>query len=43
MKLMLIGGGDIGKSGTKYETGAIDKKIVYLLVLQVILRIHTIS
>ncbi len=30
MKLMLIGGGDIGKSGTKYETGAIDEKIVKL-------------
>lgn len=30
MKLMLIGGGDIGKSGTKYETGEIDKKIVKL-------------
>ena len=28
MKLMLIGGGDIGKSGTKYETGVIDKRIV---------------
>ena len=30
MKLMLIGGGDIGKSGTKYETDEIDKKIVKL-------------
>lgn len=30
MKLMLIGGGDIGKNGTKYETGAIDRKIVKL-------------
>ena len=30
MKLMLIGGGDIGKSETKYETGAIDKRIVKL-------------
>lgn len=28
MKLMLIGGGDIGRADTKYETGAIDEEIV---------------
>lgn len=30
MKLMLIGGGDIGRSNTKYETKEIDEKIVKL-------------
>lgn len=28
MKLMLIGGGDIGRADTKYETGTIDEEVV---------------
>ena len=28
MKIVAIGGGEIGRNNTKYETGKIDKKIV---------------